>query len=147
APIIKGGRIESGHITGGRIDIGNGNFTVDPDGNLTAKSGVFDGLVKAEKIEGDVVSVKRGVTQVELGPEKFNRDIMISYFTVGRRVNTFNSAFGNRVVSFFLNGNKAFEFRDDGNITKGSPDNGGAINRTTIINNVLLNAEKNSPIH
>ena len=35
-----------GAITGGSINIGNGNFTVDSSGNLTAKSGTFSGTVQ-----------------------------------------------------------------------------------------------------
>ncbi len=54
-PIIKGGRIESGHIAGGSINIGNGNFSVDSNGNLIAKSGRFEGTVYADRIEGDVI--------------------------------------------------------------------------------------------
>ncbi|HEY4537353.1 MAG TPA: DUF1983 domain-containing protein, partial [Erysipelothrix sp.] len=55
APIIKGGRVESGHFAGGSINIGNGNFNVDANGDLYAKSGRFEGTVYAEKIEGDIV--------------------------------------------------------------------------------------------
>lgn len=45
-------------IKGGSIDIGNGNFTVDTNGNLVAKSGTFSGTLKAAKLEGNI----RGAT-------------------------------------------------------------------------------------
>lgn len=45
-------------IKGGSIDIGNGNFTVDTNGNLVAKSGTFSGTLKATKLEGNI----RGAT-------------------------------------------------------------------------------------
>ncbi|OYQ81794.1 hypothetical protein B9T19_03790 [Ignatzschineria sp. F8392] len=57
APIIKGGRIESGHFAGGSINIGNGNFNVDSKGNLYAKSGRFEGEVFAKKIKGGIVDL------------------------------------------------------------------------------------------
>ena len=41
-------------IKGGSIDIGNGNFTVDTNGNLVAKSGTFSGTLKATKLEGNI---------------------------------------------------------------------------------------------
>lgn len=39
----------SGTIKGGDINIGNGNFVVDADGNLTAKSGTFSGTISGAK--------------------------------------------------------------------------------------------------
>lgn len=44
-------------VFGGSINIGNGNFIVDSDGNMTAKSGAFEGTVYANKLLGDVVRV------------------------------------------------------------------------------------------
>lgn len=41
-------------IKGGSIDIGNGNFTVDTNGNLVAKFGTFSGTLKATKLEGNI---------------------------------------------------------------------------------------------
>lgn len=84
APIIKGGRIESGHIAGGRIDIGNGNFTVDPDGNLNANHGYFGGTIEASEIKGDVVKAysvsfnSNGLASITIPPESFNRILMTS---------------------------------------------------------------------
>ena len=42
-------------VFGGSINIGNGNFIVDSDGNMTAKNGRFEGTVAANKIEGHLV--------------------------------------------------------------------------------------------
>ena len=59
-----------GSITGGSLSIGNGKFSVTENGVLTANdavirgrieadSGYFNGLVKASRIEGDVMKVHR----------------------------------------------------------------------------------------
>ena len=59
-----------GSITGGSLSIGNGKFSVTENGALTANdavirgrieadSGYFNGLVKASRIEGDVMKVHR----------------------------------------------------------------------------------------
>ncbi|MGP1363625.1 phage tail protein [Neisseria sicca] len=58
-----------GDIRGGNLNIGNGNFTVTPEGILTAnnavirgrieaESGYFNGTMKASHIEGDVFRVR-----------------------------------------------------------------------------------------
>jgi hypothetical protein len=58
-----------GDIRGGNLNIGNGNFTVTPEGILTAnnatirgrieaESGYFNGVMKASHIEGDVFRVR-----------------------------------------------------------------------------------------
>lgn len=41
-------------IDGGSINIGNGNFTVDSNGNLVAKSGTFSGTLKATTLRGNI---------------------------------------------------------------------------------------------
>lgn len=59
-----------GEIWGGSLNIGNGNFVVTSQGNLTARnaviqgrieaeSGYFNGVVKASRIEGDVLRLRR----------------------------------------------------------------------------------------
>lgn len=59
-----------GSITGGSLNIGNGKFSVTENGVLTANdavirgrieadSGYFNGMVKASRIEGDVMKVHR----------------------------------------------------------------------------------------
>lgn len=59
-----------GKINGGSLDIGSGNFVVTPEGKLTAndavirgrieaESGYFNGVVKASRIEGDVLRLHR----------------------------------------------------------------------------------------
>ena len=55
AGTINGTTVNSGVFNGGSINIGNGNFVVDGSGNLTAKSGRFEGTVYANKIEGDIL--------------------------------------------------------------------------------------------
>ena len=58
-----------GDIRGGNLNIGNGNFTVTPEGILTAnnavirgrieaESGYFNGTIKASHIEGDIFRVR-----------------------------------------------------------------------------------------
>lgn len=44
-----------GDIRAGNINIGNGAFTVSNEGDLYAKNGRFEGIVYADKIEGDVL--------------------------------------------------------------------------------------------
>lgn len=43
---VSGSKLIGNTIEGGSLDIGDGNFTVDEDGNLTANSGVFKGTVQ-----------------------------------------------------------------------------------------------------
>src|SRR5690606_9220129 len=43
------GTITASDIIGGTIDIGNGTFTVDSQGNMIAKSGTFGGTIKTDK--------------------------------------------------------------------------------------------------
>lgn len=93
APIINGGQINgatinsatlnSGSVKGGSINIGNGNFIVDSVGNLTAKSGTFEGTVRADKIEGDVLKMyimsnpSRGVYTVSLPAQPVETVVVI----------------------------------------------------------------------
>lgn len=48
---VKASQIQGSTITGGSINIGNGNFVVDSNGNLTANSGTFNGNVYAKNIQ------------------------------------------------------------------------------------------------
>ena len=57
ASTINGATVNSGMINGGQISIGNGNFVVDSNGNLVAKSGWFEGTVYADKLVGDVLKM------------------------------------------------------------------------------------------
>ena len=54
-PILSAPTINAGQINSTAINNGNGNFTVDAAGNLYAKSGSFEGTVRAEKIVGNVL--------------------------------------------------------------------------------------------
>ena len=46
AEAIAAGTLSGMKISGGELNIGNGNFIVDSNGNLTAKSGTFKGTVE-----------------------------------------------------------------------------------------------------
>ena len=54
-PILSAPTINAGKINSTAINNGAGNFTVDAAGNLYAKSGTFEGTVRAEKIVGNVL--------------------------------------------------------------------------------------------
>ena len=54
-PILSAPTINAGQINSTAINNGAGNFTVDAAGNLYAKSGTFEGTVRAEKIVGNVL--------------------------------------------------------------------------------------------
>ena len=96
APIIKGGRVESGHFAGGSINIGNGNFNVDSSGALYAKSGVFEGAVLAEKIRGDIAEVytsainSSGYAYIDIPAAKHKRKLTI--INLMTKAETFSSA-------------------------------------------------------
>ena len=51
------GNVTAGSLNSVSINNGNGSFTVDARGNLYAKSGRFEGTVKADRIEGDVLKM------------------------------------------------------------------------------------------
>ena len=51
------GNVTAGSLNSVSINNGNGSFTVDARGNLYAKNGRFEGTVKADKIEGDVLKM------------------------------------------------------------------------------------------
>lgn len=97
-----------GSITGGSLNIGNGNFTVSSDGILTANnavirgrieadSGYFNGLIKASRIEGDVMKVHRmqklsdRVWELELPADELPRMIKPDFSVVS---NTTYSLYG-----------------------------------------------------
>ena len=83
-----------GSITGGNLNIGNGKFSVTENGVLTANdavirgrieadSGYFNGLIKASRIEGDVMKVHRmrqvseNVWELSLPPDDLVRMIKV----------------------------------------------------------------------
>ena len=51
------GNVTAGNLSSVSINNGNGKFRVDAQGNLYAKSGRFEGTVKADRIEGDVLKM------------------------------------------------------------------------------------------
>ena len=83
-----------GSITGGSLNIGNGKFSVTENGVLTANdavirgrieadSGYFNGMIKASRIEGDVMKVHRmrqvseNVWELTLPPDDLVRMIKV----------------------------------------------------------------------
>nr|WP_101128607.1 phage tail protein [Neisseria meningitidis] len=105
-----------GSITGGSLNIGGGNFTVSPDGILTANnavirgrieadSGYFNGTVRASSVEGDVMKAHRlrwtegNVWVLDLDKDPLPR-VLIPNFRV------ISETYGNRVVQarLMLNG-------------------------------------------
>lgn len=56
-PVLTAPTINAGQLNSTAINNGNGNFTVDAAGNLYAKSGTFEGTVRADKIEGDTLKM------------------------------------------------------------------------------------------
>ncbi|WP_323175803.1 phage tail protein [Neisseria cinerea] len=83
-----------GSITGGNLNIGNGKFSVTENGVLTANdavirgrieadSGYFNGMIKASRIEGDVMKVHRmrqvseNVWELTLPPDDLVRMIKV----------------------------------------------------------------------
>ncbi|NLD46409.1 MAG: hypothetical protein GX660_04320 [Clostridiaceae bacterium] len=48
---LTGNAVIAGHITGGTIDLGDGTFTVDEEGNMTAKSGTYEGDINIESLD------------------------------------------------------------------------------------------------
>lgn len=108
SPIIKGGRVESGHFAGGSINIGNGNFNVDSSGNLTANNGTFGGTIYAEKIVGDVVSMPVFTTSANLGVEKFRRRVLllrVDVYGTQRRDVVDDGNLSSRTIRVYVNGN------------------------------------------
>ncbi|HFC8151357.1 TPA: phage tail protein [Neisseria meningitidis] len=105
-----------GSITGGSLNIGGGNFTVSPDGILTANnavirgrieadSGYFNGTIRASSVEGDVMKVHRlrwtkgNVWVLDLDKDPLPR-VLIPNFRV------ISETYGNKVVQakLMLNG-------------------------------------------
>ena len=98
APIIKGGRVESGHFAGGSLDIGNGNCTIQENGDFYAKNGKFEGTVYAEKIVGDVVDFEvltvnsSGWGSMTISPVNYNREILMPPMSIRARSTSWSSS-------------------------------------------------------
>lgn len=56
ASSVIGGTISGTTITGGSINIGSGNFVVNSNGDMVAKSGYFEGTIEASDIYGTYIS-------------------------------------------------------------------------------------------
>ena len=70
AEAIAAGTLSGMKIVGGELNIGNGNFVVDKDGNLTANSGIFKGTV-----QGAAFKTAKGDSMMTDG-YKFNADYL-----------------------------------------------------------------------
>ena len=118
-----------GSITGGSLNIGEGNFTVSSDGILTANnavirgrieadSGYFNGLIKASRIEGDVMKVHRmrklsdRVWELELPADELPRMIKPDFSVVSNTTyqpysgNNYNIERREVKAALLLNGEK-----------------------------------------
>ena len=72
------------NITRGSFNIAD-NFIVDTAGNLTAKSGTFDGTVTADSIDtafAQRVVVELGVWTTLIGTSRYNRNLVFDYFKI-----------------------------------------------------------------
>ena len=98
APIVKGGRVESGHFAGGSLDIGNGNCTIQENGDFYAKNGKFEGTVYAEKIVGDVVDFEvltvnsSGYGSMAISPANYNREILMPPMSIRAKSTSWSSS-------------------------------------------------------
>ena len=112
--LTAGSTITGATFTGGSLNIGNGNFIVDEDGNVTAKNGTFSGTILADKISGKVSS--------------------------GNIVDTLNNK---ALVGGSLNiGNGAFVVDSKGNVTiKNGNISWGAVTGTDAIDEAISDAQ------
>ena len=81
---VNGGTIKGGEISGSTINV-NDNFLVDSSGNMTAKSGTFDGTVTADSIDtafAQRVVVELGVWTTLIGSSRYNRNLVFDYFKI-----------------------------------------------------------------
>ena len=82
--IVNGGTIKGGAISGSTINVNN-NFLVDSSGNMTAKSGTFDGIVTADSIDtafAQRVVVELGVWTTLIGPSRHSRNLIFDHFKI-----------------------------------------------------------------
>ena len=114
AGTINGTTVNSGVFNGGSINIGNGNFVVDGGGNLTAKSGRFEGTVYANKIEGDILKSYQFTdtgSQYELSIPPLPMTALLTFTSLSVTDNppsTVRSAPEGKRIEIFLNGNRVF---------------------------------------
>lgn len=59
---ISANQIKGGTLSGASIDIGNGNFTVDSNGDLTANNGYFNGTISGEIDSYGSIAANNGVS-------------------------------------------------------------------------------------
>ena len=64
--VDKDGNVKGANLSGGSIDIGNGNFVVNEKGELTAKSGSFTGSINAgTTIKGATIQNTNGTFKID----------------------------------------------------------------------------------
>ncbi len=114
AGTINGTTVNSGVFNGGQINIGNGNFVVDGGGNLTAKSGRFEGTVYANKIEGDILKSYQFAntgSQYELSIPPLPMTALLTFTSLSVTDNppsAVRSVPEGKRIEIFLNGNRVF---------------------------------------
>lgn len=114
AGTINGTTVNSGVFNGGSINIGNGNFVVDGGGNLTAKSGRFEGTVYANKIEGDILKSYQFAdtgSQYELSVPPLPMAALLTFTSLSVTDNppsAVRSMPEGKQIDIFLNGNLVF---------------------------------------
>ncbi len=126
--------LNSGKLTmkKGSIDLGNGNFTVDEEGNVFARRGTFAGtLAGAKGTFGGVVQAedfldKYGNSMMDLAKKKFTADYLDLYGITVTNKNT-------GAVTFKVDGSSG-QVTINGNITMGA---GSSINWATVSNQNL----------
>jgi len=126
--VIKDGRIEAGSIEGSTINIGNGNFVVNEDGDLTAYSAkIVNGVYTAGTITGGVIN---GGT-IDIGNGVFTVDSNGHMACTGATIN-----------GDINNGNGTFSVTSAGYLTAKSGTIGGwNIGGTTLsVGNVTLSS-------
>lgn len=130
--LVKAATIEGSSITGGSIDIGNGKFTVDKNGHLTAKSGTFSGTVDAATIKGS--SITGGTidgTTITGGTLKIGDN-----FTVDKngKLTAVDGKFSGHITGSSINiGDGNFVVEENGKMTsKGGIFEGGEIRGSSI---------------
>lgn len=60
--ILSASQIKGGVLSGTEIDIGNGNFIVDNNGNLTANDGTFNGTLSGQIDSNGSIAANNGVS-------------------------------------------------------------------------------------
>lgn len=150
APIIKGGRIESGHIAGGQLNIGNGNCTISQNGDFYAKNGRFEGTVYASKIEGDVMislpfsETSKASSSIFLNPMSFPRLLSVPRFRASMVMHNGNPNRGQGMLAIYVGGVKTLDLLISPAGMSGNGFGSGSID--TDINIEIATSTDNKPV-